>query len=117
MFDWFKKSPPPPPPPEVPAPAPEVVSEPAPPPAPAVILLPPRMMPLTPKKWVTDGTRVGIVSHCDTSGYVVVDYVNELGITVACQRAHPGNLKLCRREQIPAPRRPSVEQGILLGYL
>jgi hypothetical protein len=115
MFDFFKKKapalPPLPPPPVV-----EVLPEP--PAAPVLVrLLPPRTVMLAPMKWVTDGTRVGIVSSCDNSGYVVVDFVDDAGLTIACERRHPGNLQLCRREQIPAPRRPSVEQGILLGYL
>jgi hypothetical protein len=67
-------------------------------------------------KWVIVANQVGIISDTSEAGYFIVDLVDPQGITVSRGRCEVGSVRLARRDEIPEPRRPSVELGQSLGY-
>lgn len=68
-------------------------------------------------KWVTANGQVGIIVDLGVFNKAGIDFVDEQGLTEYCDYVPLGSVQLAKRSEIPAPRRPSIEDGIALGYI
>jgi hypothetical protein len=86
-------------------------------PIPQPKLIVPNTVVLRAKKWVRINNTTGIIVGADSSGYIKVDVVNEIGETMNQVRVPAGTVRLARYMEIPAPRRGDQAKAATLGYV